>query len=480
MSSSIQAASCASCHRGLGFRVLLLGFFAVKATQPTTAADGAPALKQLLVTDQVSQKEGCVSVLAACAGRIQISAATHSFLLASGCTFPGEWEASGGIAVKGKGVMETYLWREALAPALSPTAVAPGPLGPQASALTQQGSSMTAMTEVGMTGTLSEGEAVHLEQLAMYLSNQVLGNLPGAGEGLRQERVTDGAGAKGGAEVRDDGLLRFAPLQPDWSAGSGELLYHVPAGKQQRSSARSERLSSSRSMLSAACHSSVLGGAQGGTLVNLRGGGGTGFQHGANVAGSRNSKGGRGAKDRQGAAVGNVNAVMVAMRSVPSTQLVSEALVPLSVTLALEAWRSQSINQTAQSAWPDLGAGMDAGLHFSAAEEFEALRQSMAGWRGRVSAPSNQPEPTRIQLDLIPALGTSGQVGQGPVVKGNLDASAAMGASWHDMQWGAAAETEPLPLRRQRLREAKEVAGEPQETADSSASLRLPTHHSHR
>ena len=70
------------------------------------------AVHQFLATAQASETKARVLVFAACTGRIQISAATHSFLLASGCTHSEEWEATGGIAIKGKGMMETYLWRE--------------------------------------------------------------------------------------------------------------------------------------------------------------------------------------------------------------------------------------------------------------------------------------------------------------------------------------------------------------------------------
>lgn len=41
-----------------------------------------------------------------------MSASTYALLIESEATSPDEWEATGGVEVKGKGVMETYLWRE--------------------------------------------------------------------------------------------------------------------------------------------------------------------------------------------------------------------------------------------------------------------------------------------------------------------------------------------------------------------------------
>lgn len=37
---------------------------------------------------------------------------THALLMLSGRSLGHEWQATGGVAVKGKGVMETFLWRE--------------------------------------------------------------------------------------------------------------------------------------------------------------------------------------------------------------------------------------------------------------------------------------------------------------------------------------------------------------------------------
>lgn len=51
-------------------------------------------------------------MLAVFAGRIQVSSMTHSLLMVSGRSAAHDWEATGGVAVKGKGVMDTYLWRE--------------------------------------------------------------------------------------------------------------------------------------------------------------------------------------------------------------------------------------------------------------------------------------------------------------------------------------------------------------------------------
>ena len=45
-------------------------------------------------------------------GRIQLSSDTHALVMSSGTSSPGEWLPTGGVEVKGKGVMETYLWRE--------------------------------------------------------------------------------------------------------------------------------------------------------------------------------------------------------------------------------------------------------------------------------------------------------------------------------------------------------------------------------
>ena len=45
------------------------------------------------------------------AGRIQLSSSTHSFLLASESSRPEEWQPTGGIDVKGKGHMLTFLYR---------------------------------------------------------------------------------------------------------------------------------------------------------------------------------------------------------------------------------------------------------------------------------------------------------------------------------------------------------------------------------
>ncbi len=47
------------------------------------------------------------------AGRIQLSDNTYRLLLQSGATKSIEWIPTGGVEVKGKGVMETYLWNEA-------------------------------------------------------------------------------------------------------------------------------------------------------------------------------------------------------------------------------------------------------------------------------------------------------------------------------------------------------------------------------
>lgn len=41
-----------------------------------------------------------------------MSASTYALLIESEATSPDQWEATGGVEVKGKGVMETYLWRE--------------------------------------------------------------------------------------------------------------------------------------------------------------------------------------------------------------------------------------------------------------------------------------------------------------------------------------------------------------------------------
>lgn len=45
-------------------------------------------------------------------GRVQISDATYQLLMASGASRPAEWEPTGGIEVKGKGKMNTFLWNE--------------------------------------------------------------------------------------------------------------------------------------------------------------------------------------------------------------------------------------------------------------------------------------------------------------------------------------------------------------------------------
>ena len=46
------------------------------------------------------------------AGRIQLSSSTHSFLLASESSRPEEWQPTGGIDVKGKGRMLTFLYMD--------------------------------------------------------------------------------------------------------------------------------------------------------------------------------------------------------------------------------------------------------------------------------------------------------------------------------------------------------------------------------
>ncbi len=45
-------------------------------------------------------------------GRIQLSSATHELLMGTDMCVPEEWQATGGIEVKGKGMMDTYLWNE--------------------------------------------------------------------------------------------------------------------------------------------------------------------------------------------------------------------------------------------------------------------------------------------------------------------------------------------------------------------------------
>lgn len=49
-------------------------------------------------------------------GRIHISQPAHSLLIASGMSHSHEWEATGGVEVKGKGIMDTYLWKETSTP----------------------------------------------------------------------------------------------------------------------------------------------------------------------------------------------------------------------------------------------------------------------------------------------------------------------------------------------------------------------------
>ena len=45
-------------------------------------------------------------------GCIQLSSSTHSFLMGSGAGHPGEWAATAGVQVKGKGLMHTFLLRQ--------------------------------------------------------------------------------------------------------------------------------------------------------------------------------------------------------------------------------------------------------------------------------------------------------------------------------------------------------------------------------
>ncbi len=45
-------------------------------------------------------------------GHIQVSETTHSLLLAGGYCVDDQWRATGGVEIKGKGVMNTFVWEE--------------------------------------------------------------------------------------------------------------------------------------------------------------------------------------------------------------------------------------------------------------------------------------------------------------------------------------------------------------------------------
>ena len=53
-------------------------------------------------------------------GRIQISASTYALLMESGLSTPYEWQATGGVEVKGKGTMDTFLFLPDAAAAAPP------------------------------------------------------------------------------------------------------------------------------------------------------------------------------------------------------------------------------------------------------------------------------------------------------------------------------------------------------------------------
>jgi hypothetical protein len=55
-----------------------------------------------------------------------LSKVIHQLLIAGDTSVPEEWDATGGVEVKGKGVMETYLWNEEASPKPAGIATAEG------------------------------------------------------------------------------------------------------------------------------------------------------------------------------------------------------------------------------------------------------------------------------------------------------------------------------------------------------------------